>query len=223
MDDGLIQFLVVAAFVVFSLIDGAARKKKRAAASEAVGHPEEELGPGDVRPEDLRPQGTLSTTIQAWEELAQPQQVGWGEERSPTSPVLHEPAGHEVGQPLIEESYPADAATLYEVRRDETSVDSYGPTAVGPDELEVRPHDDEPPHVHPIEPDVWDLGGDLAAQVPSSGRMAPARKKSNGWLDIIHDQHGVAGLRRAIVIREIFGPPLSLRNAGSASGAGEWP
>ncbi len=77
----------------------------------------------------------------------------------------------------------------------------------------VRPHDDEPAHEHVVSPDVWGEGGGLGAtlsKVDAARQGVVEKKTARSWLGT--EGLGPGGLRRAVVLHEIFGPPISLRD-----------
>jgi hypothetical protein len=205
------------------MIDGASRKKRKDAQLRQQG------GDGGVRPDNMSPHGTTDgddweqaggfteagpggfeppvpvVPGEVWEELAR------GEERQPTPPSSYDQAVQsliEPGPPLIEERYDAETMARYPVvvRREVAPVFT-------PPETAVRPHEDEPPHEHAIAPDVWRVGGDLAA--PTSSGESDRKKSARDWLG--DSGQGVAHLRRAVVLHEIFGPPVSLRGSDDSN------
>jgi hypothetical protein len=164
MEDGLLQFLVVGAFIVLSIIDGAARKRRAQQSTEVD-------SAASVRPPSTRIKGLANGDM--WEEIAA---LARGEERHPTLPISYEQAG------------PAS------FEADEPPTSEY-----------VRPHDEDPPDEHPIAPNVWREGGVLAPK-PSGQRRNTARS----WLGGAKG-HSAASLRKAVVLHEILGQPVSLR------------
>jgi hypothetical protein len=233
VDGGIIQLLVVGAFVVFSIMDGAARRKR---AEQA----EREAQGGEVRPEYMRAHGTtdrddgeeaggfsepgaggFSEPIpvvpgEFWEEMAQ---LARGEERPADRPVSFEQAGEasiRTSTPLIEERYEAETMARYPVVRSPKGF-MLPITHSDPRDESVRPHDDEVEHGHPDSPDVWRRGGELASgpapEMPRQGAEKPRpRKTASAWL-YGPGGGGLEGLQRAIVLKEILGPPVSLRGS----------
>jgi hypothetical protein len=202
MDDGLIQFLVIGAFIVLSVIDAAARKKKgRGRPSTDVGEWEAPEDFGEPGPDGFqRPVPVVPGEV--WEEIAQ---LARGEQPQPTVPISYGPVDQErvgAGEALISERYEAETMARYPVvRRSEV------PPA--PVEEYVRPHDDEPPDVHPVARDVWRRDGGLSAKM--AGQGAGPKKSARAWLDGPAG-HGAYALRRAVVLHEIFSRPMSLRD-----------
>lgn len=239
MDDGLIQFLIIGAFVVFSMMQSAAKRRRQAPpgwsemdeearaeylrahgttdGDDGEQHSGEfgEVGPGG----SANPVPMVSGEI--WEELAEPARGG---EKEPTPPISYEEAGRAAEadwalgaapEPLIEEGYEAETMTRYPVvRSSATPVVAPSVSPVASPEQYVLPHDDEPAHEHSVSPDVWGEGGELAADVPGESTAAggtPGRKTARSWLGT--DGRGAAALKRAVILHEIIGPPVSLRDS----------
>ncbi len=232
MDDGLIQILVIAFFVIISMMDGAARKKRKqnerlskGGGLEGVEEPGE-LFPGEPEPTS---QGLLSADL--WQEIAA---LASGDSppsarRLPPSPT-----------PDVERaSIPIDA---YE--SEETRLNPVHQHVEAHDHVEWEPEDEPALGMMPAR-DEGDVGESLTFSAPSlpiashpQVPTSPPRRSSTEWGEDrpatdLGEKPGrthrspqrmeavlrtltkgrLEGLRQAVILSEILGQPAALRGS----------
>ena len=207
MDDGLIQFLVIAVFVIISLMDGAARKRRKEA--QRLGHvpeadriPEAEDDLGEVAqssegmvPEDL------------WQEIAA---LARGEipAEYQESPEARDPSSTRDSSP--EEAEWLDASAPMETRSRDLQSGYAHPdqAATHKEHAEVASTARELPAERPHEPV-------LHAPEPSTDptEALPRRARDSRSLLAGVRRGAKRSLRDAIVIAEVLNPPVVLRDS----------
>ena len=230
MDDGLIQFLFIAIFVIVSMMDGAARKRRKEA--QRLGHTpeanriqeaEDDLGEvaqssEGVVPEDLWEEiaalarGALQTPTLDPSPSADPtpEEGGW------TAPGQDLPAnrvpGKDTGERVrwsAERPEWLDAPVPMETRSGDLQGGYEHPDqAATHDEHRARRLREERPH-EPV----------LHASEPSTvPRKAPPSRGGASRSLLAGVRHGARrSLRDAIVIAEVLNPPLGLRESHGES------
>ena len=215
MNEGLIQVLVVAAFIIISIMDGAARKRRKAAQRLGQlptfeGPPEaaDELGQADESSEGS--EGMVPEDL--WEEIAalargeRPEREA-GSVLAPTTPdpgLTREPDSRMEGWTAPEQDVPletrsADLQGGYShphqalTHREHAQVAS--PAQPLPEELshEFVPHPPARPRKPQKEP---------GRARPAESLLAGLRRGSKN------------SLREAVVLAEVLSPPLTLRDSG---------
>ena len=212
MNEGLIQFLVIAVFVIITMMDGAARRRRKAAQGLAPlptpdGFPEadDDLdqvdvssgGSGGMVPEDL------------WEEIAA---LARGE--VPASrreqPATHGPSSTDDPNSELEEwtapeqdvstkTPMADLQGGY-LHPDQALTHREHAQVVPPE----RPIPEEPPHEFVLHP----------REQPSKPQKEPRRaQKLPGLLSRVR-LGTTRSLRDAIIVAEVLSPPVTLRDSG---------
>lgn len=196
--DGLFQILVIAFFIIISMMDAAARRKRK----QAEQRPEAgESGTitGAREPRSLGHETTSAEMVpdQLWEEIAT---LARGR-APPTTPRLP----------------PA---------RVERSTSEYaGPAAPSkapePEETTLRP---EHQHVEGHDHVEWDLEESAAAPVapareklppegPTPGKEPPTPRRETRSVVRTLKGSGRGSIRRAVILAEILGPPVTLRDS----------
>jgi len=227
MDNGLIQILVIAFFIIISMMDGVARKKRQ----EQRGGPE--LGRSE---EDVRGNSLFSTTREPmsegmvpdelWEEIAA---LARGEPTPSTQALLPSQL------PEVElRSMPTDAAEPEETRLGpahqhverhdhvEWAPDDSPPYPVVPaaDEMQPAHTIGEFPTISTPPPPTRATGRALsgrtevpyvAASSDEPGKFRrPVETRASVRRTLIDGGH--ASIRQAVILSEVLGPPVALRD-----------
>lgn len=226
MGDGLIQFLVVAAFVIISMMDGAARKRRKQAQSlgqlptpdgfseAAVDLVQTDESPGE--PEGMVPQDLwkeIATLARGEMPASRQEQLARGDLSSADDPDSELEAWD------APEQLEAWDAPEQDVSTKTRSVDLQA-GYLHPDQalthrehaqvaFPVEPVPEEPPHEfvpHPPEQPS-------KAQTELRRTQKPRAQKPRGLLSGV--KLGTkSALRDAIIVAEVLGPPVTLRELG---------
>lgn len=242
MDSGLIQVLVIAFFIIISIMDGAARKKRQEAQrrSAELGLPGAGPGPsdGDETSEGLVP-------AELWEEIAALARGGPppGTKQLPPTRV---PGSHEAPNRTSQEAERPSRPELPPSRSPGVtwSPDGNPPVLTTEAPAPVSEHRPvPPPRSAPTRP-VTVVKAESRTAVELAAHPIPSRSQM-GYLDLLEQAEqakataeaaaeaararsqptpstdplaglrrgGKAGLRQAIILAEILGPPASTRGS----------
>lgn len=190
MDDGLIQFIVIALFVIISLMEGVSRKKRqRRSEFELWDVPEDLSGGGGTQAE------TSESLVpdEVWEEIAQ-----LARSEATTSPERIPPPQAEPSPRLPERT--DGGVGLAQVARTIPSVEQSG--AVERAEATEVAQTAAFHRLHSV--GLADLKKDEHYII---------RSRRSALLRMFGERGGRVGeLRRAVLLSEILGPPVSLRD-----------
>lgn len=234
MDSGLIQILVIAFFVIISMMDGVARKKRQEQQREAgpqVGRPDEESDRGDMfsTTRDPIPETAPETTSEGmvpaelWEEIAALARGG----PSPSTRRLPPTS-------VPEEEWAPDRAGVSS--EEESRLDPAHQHVESHDHVEWEPDDPSTYRAAPTYDDDT-LGtsiGAPASRVPArlstravteraerlpvllpADEPDAARSTEKGTAVRRTLRHGgQASIRQAVILSEVLGPPAALRDVG---------
>ena len=209
MDSGLIQILVIAFFIIISMMDGAARKKRKEAQRRGEVGPGEGVGDAGERHSmktEPASRGRMSEGMvpdELWEEIAALARGGPppATDRAPheadraPSGLEHSLSGFEGSLSGFERPMPARAPEPEE-------------TSLRPEHQHVEDHDhvewasEEEPAEAVGEPDPDEDPG-RASRTPRKGRSV-RRTLMHG---------GRESIRQAVILAEVLGPPVSLRDS----------
>ncbi len=215
MDDGLIQLLVVAAIIIFSMMDGAARKRRKEA--QSLGHlptpdgfPEaaDDLDPADessersegMVPEDLWKEiaalarGEVPASRQEEPAIGGPSSTDDPNLEAWTAPQQDVPAKTRLAD-LQSGYFHPDQALTHREHAHEKHAEVASPPPPRPEELphEFVPHLREQPRKPQKEP---------RRARPARGLLSGVRLGTK------------SSLREAIVLAEVLSPPVTLRDSG---------
>ena len=220
MDEGLIQLLVVAAIIIFSMMDGAARKRRKEAQSlghspTSDGFPEAADDVDQVDESSGAPEGLVPEDL--WKEIAA---LARGEMPASRQEQPATPGPSSTGDPISEleawtvpeqdvstETPPADLQSGYFhpdqalTHREHAQVAS--PARPLPEELpeelpEALPHEFVPHSpAQPSEPQKEVRGARKPRSLLSGVRLGAK-----------------SSIREAIVLAEVLSPPVTLRDSG---------
>ena len=232
MDDGLIQFLFIAIFVIVSLMDGAARKRRKEA--QRLGHTPEEATGIQEADDDLDEVAQASEGIvpeDLWKEIAalargetapppggrptldpsltrdlSPEEGVWagtGQDLPPNHVPGMDTGERVRGSAERPERLDAPAATGTPLR-DLQGGYEHPEQAATHDQHRVRRLREQGPH-EPV------LHASEASPVPTN---APPRRAGASRSLLAGVRHGAKrSLREAIVIAEVLNPPIALRDS----------
>ena len=204
MDSGLIQILVIAFFIIISMMDGAARKKRKEAQRRGeVGPGEGALDVGEHR--SMKTERTSEGMVpdELWEEIAALARGGpppatdrapYEADRAPSG-LERSPSGFEGSLSAYERPVPARVPEPEE-------------TSLRPEHQHVEDHDhvewasEEEPAEAVGEPDPDEDPG-RASPEPQKGRSVRRT--------LMHGDR--ESIRQAVILAEVLGPPVSLRDS----------
>jgi len=221
MSEGLFQLLFIGFFVLISIADAISKKRKRAETEAAEGDSQGGIQP---RPEYTRSHGTTDgddeeeAEVESWlpskaqsSEGMVPEEL-W-EEISQLARTEHPEGQRPAGETTPVPERQGDRSWSYDDR-----VERHGKTTRRAEDRvrsgdALAPGDDGGAPVRPegegmLAPDDQTR---QIAPVPGSGGTVP-RRGARHWLS--DEASGAAALRRAVVIREVLGPPVALRRGG---------
>ena len=227
MDSGLIQILVIAFFIIISMMDGAARKKRKEAQRRGTVGPGEGAGDAGERHSittEPASRGRMSEGMvpdELWEEIAALASGGPppATDRAPDE-ADRAPSGFERSPSGFEGSLSEFEGPLsgferpVPVRAPEPE-ESY----LRPEHQHVQDHDhvEWAPEEEPAYPTAPALGeADKAGEADPDEDLRWAsrepRKGSSVRRTLIHG--GRESIRQAVILAEVLGPPVSLRDFG---------
>ncbi len=186
MGDGYVQFLVIAFFVIITLMDGAARKKRQAA--QRRGQVPRPTGPSGTNDEEQFREGSSEKMVpgELWKEMVTLARGG-----VPTGRTESDRPSPTRGHALEPES---PGSTLFSNRNPPVEIQPIPPVQAHPSLSEV-------PHEHVMHPE--DTAIDSFEVVTRKLRKDPVSGGTTSRLAL---------LRRAIVMAEVLKPPVSLRH-----------
>ena len=220
MDDGLIQFLVIAVFVIISMMDGAARKRRKQAQS---------LGPRPTLDEFSEATEDLDQAAESSEGMV-PQDL-WQEIAALARGEV--PASQE-DQPVLGGSRSTVVPSPKGVRKsqvEEWAAPEQAVSAEAPPSVEVPPADLQSGYLHPdqvathrehvqvvapAQPIREELPHEFVPHLteqPSPPVAEPRRAQKRGGLVSELRLGGRRSLREAIIVAEVLSPPVSLRDS----------
>jgi hypothetical protein len=221
MDSGLIQILVIAFFVIISMMDGVARKKRQEQQREAgpqIGGPEEESDRGDMFSTTRDPisETALETTSEGmvpaelWEEIAALARGGPSPStrRLPYTSVPEEESAMDPTEASDEEESWLDPAHQHveshahvewepEDRSTYRTAPSYDDEALGTSTRAATERTERLPVLLPADEPV----------------AARSTEKGTAVRQTLRHQ-GHASIRQAVILSEVLGPPAALRDVG---------
>lgn len=243
MDSGLIQFLVIAFFIIISVMDGAARKKRQEAQRRGaeLGVPGD--GPGSSEGEEV-PEGAVPAEL--WEEIGALARGGPppGTKRLPSTrePGQQEPsaAAPQVADrsPRPEPSTSARFGATWSPDGNPPVVMTEAPAPVS-EQRAVRPPRSAPTRpvavvraegrtavevaAHPV-PERSEEGyldrleraerAEETAEAAAKAARARSRPPPSRDPLVSLRRGGRASLRQAVILSEVLGPPVSTRRSG---------
>ena len=257
MDDGVIQFLVIAFFIVISLMDGAARKRRKAAQGQGplvdvnrlpgaeddfseAADPSERVLPKDVWGEIAAlARGEESTSLQEPpptraidthrdpahedEEWTAPQEdvLQWHDPKTEggATPRTQSPSRHLTVTPSQDMTVRPTEEWDAVVQGMTRSGDLQG-GYLHPDQAashEEHGHEKHAVVASPSRPLPAERPHEFVAhsrELPSEPQKVPGRARKPGTLLSQFKQGGKDSLREAIVLAEVLGPPVTLRDSG---------
>ena len=200
MGEGYVQLLVIAFFVIITLMDGAARKKRQAA--QRRGQVPRPTGPSGTNDEEQFREGSSEKMVpgELWKEMVTLARGGvpTGRTEPPPHAESSGPTRTEADRPrttrgnALEPESPG--STLFSDRNPPVEIQPIAPVQAHPPLSEV-------PHEHVMHPE--DTAVDSFEVVTRKLTKDPV---SGGTTS------RVALLRRAIVMAEVLKPPVSLRH-----------
>jgi hypothetical protein len=219
MGDGLIQFLVVAAFVIISMMDGAARKRRKQAQSlrqlptpDGFSEAADDLVQADESPGEREPEGMVPQDL--WKEIAalargetpasRREQLESGGLSSADDPDSELEAWLAPEQDVSTKTRSADLQAGY-LHPDQALTHREHAQVAFP----VEPVPEEPPHEfvpHPPEQPS-------KAQTELRRTQKSRTQKAGGLLSGVN-LGTRRSLRDAIIVAEVLGPPVTLRDLG---------
>ena len=207
--DGLFQILVIAFFIIISMMDAAARRKRKQAEQRAEAG-ESGTITGAREPRSLGHETTSAEMVpdQLWEEIATLAR-GRAPPTTPRLPPARAPGTERrstrVGRSTSEYAGPAAPSKAPEPEE----------TTLRPEHQHVEGHD----HVE------WDLEESAAAPVaparekpppegPTPGKEPPTtpRRETRSVVRTLKGS-GSGSIRRAVILAEILAPPVTLRDS----------
>ena len=228
MDSGLIQILVIAFFIIISMMDGAARKKRQEAQRRGtLGGPGEGVGDTGERHSmntEQASRGRMSEGMvpdELWEEIAALARGG------PSPATDRVPLEADRAAPGFERSPSGFEGSLSEFEGSLSGFERPEPVrAPEPEESYLRPehqHVQDHDHVewapeeepaYPTAPalDEADKAGEADPDEDLGWASREPRKGSSVRRTLIHG--GRESIRQAVILAEVLGPPVSLRDLG---------
>lgn len=214
MDSGLIQMLVVGLFIVITMMEGATRKKRRQA--EALQRPDEtEVDfprslTGDEQGESEATEGLVPHDI--WAEIAELARGG----TAPTAEPAPDPEprlGMDAGPTRVALPLPVSVPEGREVR-ESVAMTPYEPASLVRTDSreEEREEESEEAKEAAASATFHRLHSSGLADLEKDAHYARASGGRSAMLRLFGERGGRADeLRRAVILSEILGPPVSMR------------
>ncbi len=205
MDEGLIQILVIAFFIIIAMMDGAARKKRQEAQRRGtVGRGEGALDVGEHRSMKTERMSEAMVPDELWEEIAALARGGPSSASRPLPPTRVPGAER---RPAYGDPAPHGTPSGFE-RPVPARVPEPEETSLRPEHQHVEDHDhvewasEEEPAEAVGEPDPDEDPG-RASPEPQKGRSVRRT--------LMHGDR--ESIRQAVILAEVLGPPVSLRDS----------